>query len=85
MPNDVKDIPYAPVISIGFIGKKKSTIAIQTSIFQRGNTPLPSPCATPRSLKSPTPAFEEAMEEQTEAFFASLSTCKTKPAILSLV
>ena len=37
------------------------------------------------SSKSPTPAFEEATEGQTGIFPASLSTCKTKPAILSLV
>ena len=30
--NGVKDIPYAPLKSIGFIGKKNSTTAIQTSI-----------------------------------------------------
>ena len=85
MPNGVKDVPYAPVKSIEFIGKKKSSTAIQTSQFPRGNTPSPSPCSTPRSSKSPVPAFEEATEEETEAFFISLSTCKTKPAILSLV
>ena len=82
MPNGVKDVLYAPVKNIEFIGKKKSVTAIQTSQFPRGNTPLPSPCSTPRSSKSPTPTFEEAVEEETEAFFASLSTCKTKPVIL---
>ena len=85
MPNGVKDVPYASVKSIGFIGKKRSITAIQISQFPKGNTPLPSPCSTPRSSKSPTPAFEEATEEQAETYFASLSTCKIKPAILSLV
>ena len=84
MPNGVKDVPYAPVKCIKFIGKKRSIAAIETSQFRR-DTPSPSPCVTPRSSKSPTPAFEEVTEEETKAFFASLGTCKTKPAILSLV
>ena len=79
MPNGVKDVQYAPVKSIEFI------TAIQTSQFLRGNTPSPSPCSTPRSSNSSAPAFEEAAKEETEAFFTSLSTCKNKPAILSLV
>ena len=85
MPNGVKDVPYAPVKSIELIRKKKRITVIQTSQFPRGNTPSPSPCSTPRSSRSTAPAFEEATEEETDVFFASLSTCKTKPAILSLV
>ena len=82
MPSGVKDVPYAQVKDIEFIGKKRSVTAIQTSQFLSGSQPSPS---TPRSSKSPTSAFEEATEKETEAFFALLSTCKTKPAILSLV
>ena len=65
--------------------KTLSSTVINTLQYQRGSTPSPSPCITPRSSKSPTPAFEEATEEETEAFFASLSMCKTKPVVLSLV
>ena len=63
MPNGVKVVQYASVKNIESIWKKISVTAIQTSQFPRGNTPLPSPCSTPRSSKSPTPAFEEALEE----------------------
>ena len=83
MPNGVRDVPYAPVKNIEFIGKKRNSTVINTLQYWRGSTPSPSPCITPRSSKSPTPAFEEATEEETEAFFASLS--KTKPVVLSLV
>ena len=79
MPNGVRDVPYAPVKNIEFVGKKRSSTVINTLQYRRGSTPSPSPCITPRSSKSPTPAFEEAIEKETEAFFASLSTCKTKP------
>ena len=85
MPSGVKDVPYAQVKDIEFIGKKRSVTAIQTSQFLSGSQPSPSPSSTPRSSKSCTSAFEEAAEKETEAFFALLSTCKTKAAILSLV
>jgi len=84
MPNGVTDVPYAPVKSIEFVGKKRSITAIQTMQCSRGSVST-APCSTPRSSKAPTPALEEATQEETEAFFALLSTCKTKPAILSLV
>lgn len=85
MPSAMKDVPYAPVKCIDFIGKKRSFTALQSSQLVSGNKPLRSPSPTPRSSKSPTPAFEDATDEETKTFFASLSTCSTKPAILSLV
>jgi len=36
MPNGVKDVPYAPVKSIEFVGKKRSITAIQTLQCSRG-------------------------------------------------
>ena len=86
MPSGVKGVPYAPVKSIDFIGKKVLT-AIETLQFPRASTSSTSSFLTYRSLqsKSPTSAFEMPTQEQTEAFFASLSTCKTKPAVLSLL
>lgn len=72
MPNSVKDVPYAPVTSIQFVGKREVRItAIQILQFSRGSKPSPSPCTTPTSTssKSPTLAFEEATDEETEAFF----------------
>lgn len=65
MPNGVKDVPYAPVKALR---KKKSITAIQTWQLPTDNTTLPSPCSTSRSSKSPAPEFEEATEQETEAF-----------------
>ena len=85
MPNGVKEVPYAPVKEMEFIGKKRSSTAIETLQFPKGGTPSPSPSTTPRASKSPTPAFEEPTGEEVKEFFASLNRSKTKPAILSLV
>ena len=64
MPSGVKDVPYAQVKDIEFIGKKRSVTAIHTSQFLSGSQPSPSPSSTPRSSKSPTSAFEEATEKE---------------------
>ena len=95
MPQSIKDVPYSPVNNIDFIGKKRSTTVFQALEYQCGDpsassksnspTPKSSKSPTPKSSKSPIPAFKEATKEETDAFFASLSTSGTKPAILSLV
>ncbi len=38
-----------------------------------------------RKSKSPTPAFTDSTQEEKENFLSMLSTCKSKPAILSLI
>ena len=60
MPSSVKDVPYVPIKSIDFIGRKRSVTALRTSPFGTGNTATPSPSSTPTASKSPTPAFEDA-------------------------
>jgi len=97
MPSGVKDIPYAPVKEMGFTGKKKSATMIETHQFatasspspisSRAGTPTSSRARTPTSSRSatPMPAFQKPSEQEVEELFASLSKCKTKPAILSLV
>ena len=86
MPHSVKDVPYARVKEIDFLGRKRSLTSFQTLQYQSGSSSSSSPCTTPRSSKSPAPELKEASTEETEEFFASLATCnKSRPGILSLV
>ena len=68
MPNSVKDVPYAPIKSINFIGRKRSLTALQILQFGTGGKLSPSPSSTPRSSKSPTLSFEDATDSETKAF-----------------
>jgi len=58
-----------------------------TPTSSRAGTPTSSRAGTPTSSRSatPVPAFQKPSEQEVEELFASLSKCKTKPAILSLV
>lgn len=72
IPGAIKSVPYAPISSIKFIGKKGSINAI---------TSRPSKSPTPVSDKPiPSPSHEEM-----QAFFGSLASISSKPAILSLI
>ena len=84
MPHGVKDIPYAPIKGINFVGEKRSITAFQTLQYESGSSSSSSACTTHWSSKSPTPLFEEKKAEETETFLASLSRFRTRPAILSL-
>ena len=77
MPNAVRDVPYAAVKDIKFVKKKRSMQEIQTSKTLSTTTPTPS--------NSTSLAIGTCKESETAAFLASLSTCRTKPAILSIV
>jgi len=97
MPSGVKDIPYAPVKEMDFTGRKKSATMIETHQFATASSPSPissragmptsSRAGTPTSSRSATPVsvFQKPSEQEVEELFASLSKCKTKPAILTLV
>ena len=78
LPPSVKEIPYAPLSYINFHGKSQST---SSSVSLSAN-PLNQPCTT-SNLTSKT--IECPSSEEMDHLFASLSTCSTKPAILSLV
>ena len=58
-----------------------------TPTSSRAGTPTSSRAGTPTSSRSatPVPAFQKPSEQEVEELFASLSKCKTKPAILTLV
>ena len=75
LPPSVKEIPYAPLSYINFHGKSQSSVSLSAS-------PLNQPCTT-SNLTSKTIECPSCVEM--DHLFASLSTCSTKPAILSLV
>ena len=58
-----------------------------TPTSSRAGTPTSSHAGTPTSSRSatPVPVLQKPSEQEVEELFASLSKCKTKPAILSLV
>ena len=99
MPNGVKDVHYAPVREMDFIGKKKSQSAMQNLSFSRpslsgdrgrASSSCERGCSSSsgerrRNSKSPTPAFEEATQEESDKLLEMLGTCKSKPVVLSLV
>ena len=77
-----KDVPFAPMKQMEFLGKKKSLTSLQTVQYKRGSSSLPLSCTIPRSFNSPAPELKEAPIEETEEFFASLATCsKSRPGI----
>ena len=75
LPPSVKEIPYAPLSYINFHGKSQSSVFLSAS-------PLNQP-RTISNLTSKTIECPSCVEM--DHLFASLSTCSTKPAILSLV
>lgn len=81
MPSGVKNVPYAPVREMDFTGKKKGATAIETLQFATGSSASP----TSSRVAMPVPVFEKPSDQEVRELFASLSKCKTKPAILSLV
>lgn len=83
IPNGVKEVPYARVRDIEFTGKKKCWKAVEKSDFTVNSG---SSCSfTPRASKSPSPMSKTADITRTKNFLASLASCSSKPAILSLV
>ncbi len=88
LPAGVKEVPYAPVKSIDFVGKKRSFAALHSLDFRHSTSPTPSSSSTCRSAsRSPTPVpiLKPPTQEEVTGFFSELATCSTKPAILSLV
>lgn len=88
IPNGVKEVPYAPVKNMDFVGKKRSLAIMASLDFKQPDSscsPTPSPSPISRPSKSPTPALTVPDHEETKSFLASLASCPSKPAILSLV
>lgn len=88
VPAGVKEVPYAPVKCIDFVGKRSIAALYSTPDFRHSSSPSPSSSPTCRSIsRSPTPApiIKPPTQEEVDDFFSDLATCSTKPAILSLV
>ncbi len=89
MPTGVKAVHYAPVREIDFVGKKRSAAMMKSTFFrQHSMSPSPAPSSsTPRSSKSPTPtpSIKPPNNEDFMNFLHSLSSCSSKPAVLSLI
>ncbi len=83
-PNGIKDVPYAPVKDVDFIGKKRSESMI-TKLDIATPSSVNASAHLSRKSRSPTPAFIDSTQEEKENFLSMLSTCKSKPVILSLV
>ena len=80
IPNAVKQVTYAPVREISFIGKKwsRSILSSSASSSSVSRSPSPSPVSHTVQVTSPT-------DEEIGSFYKSLGELSTKPAILSLV
>ncbi len=74
LPPSVKEVPYAPLSCINFVGRAGSLAALKTP---QSMAPVAS-CSSRNRLTSPS-------TEEVGHLFASLSACSTKPAILALV
>ena len=84
MPHAMKDVPYASVKKINFVGKRQSLAKFHS--YGECSSASFMPCTTTRSSKTVSnQSFEEPKADEKESLFASLSTCGTRPAILSLV
>ena len=78
IPGAIKDVPYAPVCQIKFIGKNKLRL----------NTESPSPSSpSPSTHSSSTTSGHVPLptSEEMNSFYSSLSSLSSKPAILALV
>ena len=85
LPPSMKDMPYAPLRQIKFTGKTGSMAEMMSpSPKSRSLTPVQPISHYSASLPSHSSASLPSSGE-VDAFFASLSQCSTKPAILSLV
>ena len=82
MPASVKDVPYFPIKDIEFVGRKRSLSVMKALTFP---TPSTTPVPSRQQSKSPTPAFENVIEDDMEKKFSMLSGCGSKPVILSLI
>ena len=79
IPRVVKDVPYAPVRRINFLGCKGSQTQLATLQSQSGQSHLVVG-------RSPSPSLVKAAPDPTdEETFISLAACKSRPAVLSLV
>lgn len=82
IPSAVKDVPYAPVRKINFLGRKGSQTQLATLQLQSGQSHSvagrsPSPSLV-KTVSDPT-------DEEINILFTSLAACKSRPAVLSLV
>ena len=99
LPTRIKEVPYAPIKSINFIGKSKShsilasctsssssaspSPSTSTSPSPVGPSPLPSPVASPTHHPG---ALNPPSCDELNVFFSSLaSVSSSKPALLSLI
>ena len=102
MPNCVKEVQYAPIQDIKFVGKKRTTAKVSSLDFRPSPSPTRAPSMTPcpahisattltppsipRTSKSPTPVREKTpSHDDIMAFLGMLASCKSKPAVLSLI
>ena len=88
LPPSVKEVPYAPLSHINFVGPAGSLAALRSPSLM---TPPPSPItSTPSRMTSPPPSsacsnvLSPSLAEVGQ-LFASLAECSNKPAILALV
>ena len=88
LPPCVKDIPYAPLSDIKFQGKSAALNAWKTF---RTPSPAAERSSSPSTSRSPSPAPSSAKKiksptaEELDGLYLSLSKCKSKPSILSLI
>ena len=80
IPNAVKQVTYAPVREISFIGKKRSRSILSSSASSSSVSRSPSPLPVSHTVQVTSPTDEEI-----GSFYKSLGELSTKPAILSLV
>ena len=90
IPPNIKDVPYSPVSDIKFQGK-----STMLSAWQAFRTPSPainqSRSPSPCTSRSPSPApsslkkLKIPSSEEVNGLYLSLSKCKSKPSILSLI
>ena len=92
LPPSVKEVPYAAVSRINFVGPAGSLAALQSPYpVSSPSLITPPPITSPPSRLTslppssagsnvPSPSFEEVSQ-----LFASLAECSSKPAILALV
>ena len=77
LPPSLKDVPYAPLSQIQFIGKAGSLAALKS---HTARSPAPTPSHVSSCSAAPRPSSDEVSN-----FLVSLSRCATKRAILAVV
>ncbi len=95
LPPSVKDVPYSPLSGIKFKGKSstlKEWKAFRTPspAVDQTPSPNPSPSPSPAVSRSTSPApvakkIKAPTTEEVDKLYLSLSKCKSKPSVLSLI